>query len=299
MSEVYFSRKVEYKIGKNLILLIIKNLLFPILLLLLFLTSCKTVTKIENPSYNPIIESPIEVKQVDSIFSAMWRNQFNFEYLNVSFSADYEVDKNSTSFSGQLRMKKDSIIWLSISKFSVEGARILLYNDSVFFINRIDETYFSGDFNSINRFINSAVDFDILQAIILGNDFKYYENDKFKSEFDGKYFHLSTVNRRKLKKYIKNENDKLKILIQNIYIDPNTLKIKELSVKEIRANNKLKVQYSDYKKIGGQLFPMSIKINITAEKDIIINVKFSKVNTDSEPTFPFKIPKSYKKSESY
>ncbi len=299
MSKADFGKNNYFFVRKYLFRFSRKVLFYAIFTQILFHYSCKTATKIENYPNEHVIQNPIEVKQVDSIFSSMWRNQFNFEYLNASFSADYEVDKNSTSFSGQLRMKKDSIIWLSISKFSVEGARLLLYNDSFFYINRIDETYFSGDFNTLNRFINSAVDFDMLQSIILGNDFKYYENDKFKSEFDGKYFHLSTVNRRKLKKYIKNENDKLKVLIQNIFIDPYTYKIKELSVKEIRANNKLRVHYSNYKKINGQLYPMSMIIRIMAEKDITINLNFSKISTDSETTFQFKIPKTYKKIESY
>jgi len=260
---------------------------------LLSLISCKSLTKIENNDYKQIIKNPIEFNQVDSVFALMSNNQFDFEFLNASFDADYEVDKNSTSFSGQLRMKKDSIIWLSISKFSIEGARLLLFNDSIFYLNRVDETYFSGDFNTINRFINSAVDFDMLQAIILGNDFKYYENDKFKTEYDGKYYHLSTLNRRKLKKFIKNENDKLKVLLQNILIDPNTFRIIELSVKEIRANNKLKIQYSNYKKINNKFFPMKMIINIMAEKEITIKVNFTKISTSSEATFPFKIPKSY------
>lgn len=278
-----------------------KKVFFKILFLyFLLLFSCKTPTKTEKADYqNNAGDNKVELKQVDSVFALMWQNQFDYNYLNASFTAEYEVDKNSSSFSGQLRMKKDSVIWLSISKFSIEGARLLLYNDSFYYLNRVDETYFTGDFNTINRFINGAVDFDMLQAIILGNDFKYYENDKFKLEYDGKYYHLSTVNRRKLKKFIKNENDKLKVLIQNIFIDPVSFKIKELSVKEIRANNKLRIQYSNYKKIENQLFPMSMIIYVSAEKEIKISIDFSKVSIDSEQTFPFKIPKSYKKTESY
>jgi hypothetical protein len=278
-----------------------KKVFFKILFLyFLLLFSCKTPTKTEKADYqNNAGDNKVDLKQVDSVFALMWQNQFDYNYLNASFTAEYEVDKNSSSFSGQLRMKKDSVIWLSISKFSIEGARLLLYNDSFYYLNRVDETYFTGDFNTINRFINGAVDFDMLQAIILGNDFKYYENDKFKLEYDGKYYHLTTVNRRKLKKFIKNENDKLKVLIQNIFIDPVTFKIKELSVKEIRANNKLRIQYSNYKKIENQLFPMSMIIYVSAEKEIKISIDFSKVSVDSEQTFPFKIPKSYKKTESY
>jgi len=44
---------------------------------------------------------------------------------------------------------------------------------------------------------------------------------------------------------------------------------------------------------------MSMIIYVSAEKEIKISIDFSKVSVDSEQTFPFKIPKSYKKTESY
>ena len=223
----------------------------------------------------------------------MTKNQFNFEWLSVKFSADYEIDNNNTSFSGQIRIKKDSIIWISISKFSIEGARILITQDSIFVINRMDNNYFKSDFNYINRFINSTVDFDMLQAFIVGNDFKYYENDKFKSSFDGENFHLNTVNRHKLKKYIRNENDKLKILVQNIEIDSKNYKIKNLNVKEVKENNKLKISYSDFELISNQLFPKLLQISIISEKVIEIKIDYSKVNINEELNFPFKIPENY------
>lgn len=231
----------------------------------------------------------------DSIFEKMNKSQFHFDWLSAKFSADYEIDNNNTSFSGQIRIRKDSVIWISISKFSFEVARILITEDSVQSINWTDNTYFKSDFNYINRFINNAVDFDMLQAFFVGNDFKYYENDKFKTNFDGSQYHLSTVNRHKLKKYIKTENDKLKILVQSILIDPVTFKINELSVKEVKANNKLKASYSDYEIINGQLFPRKLNVLISAEKEIKINVEFSRINIDEPLNFPFRIPGSYER----
>ena len=209
------------------------------LLFVLLIVSCKPTKEIT--VQKEITPQPAISKEItkDSVFDNMSKSQFRFEWLTAKFSADYEADNNNTSFSGQIRMRKDSVIWISISKFSIEIARMLITEDSVQFINWMDNYYFKSDFNYINRFINNAVDFDMLQAFFIGNDFKYYENDKFKTNFDGIQYHLSTVNRHKLKKYIKTENDKLKILVQSILIDPNTFKIKELTVKEVKANNKL------------------------------------------------------------
>lgn len=261
------------------------------------LFSCKTQETISNTS-NRAKEDTIQIKTTlgsDSIIYKMTENQFNFEWLSAKFTADYETDNNNTSFSGQIRIRKDSIIWISISKFSIEGARILITQDSIFVINRMDNNYFKSDFNYINRFINSTVDFDMLQAFIVGNDFKYYEKDKFKTSFDGEYFHLNTINRHKLKKYIRNENDKLKILIQNIEINPRTYKIINLNVKEVKENNKLKISYSDFENINDQLLAKLLQISIISEKVIGIKLEYSKVILNEEFNFPFKIPENYER----
>ncbi len=261
------------------------------------LFSCKTQETISNAS-NRAKEDTIQIKTTlgsDSIIYKMTENQFNFEWLSAKFTADYETDNNNTSFSGQIRIRKDSIIWISISKFSIEGARILITQDSIFVINRMDNNYFKSDFNYINRFINSTVDFDMLQAFIVGNDFKYYEKDKFKTSFDGEYFHLNTINRHKLKKYIRNENDKLKILIQNIEINPRTYKIINLNVKEVKENNKLKISYSDFENINDQLLAKLLQISIISEKVIGIKLEYSKVILNEEFNFPFKIPENYER----
>ncbi len=266
-----------------------------VIVILSLIVACKPVKQlsIQKETTPPIVIS--KDIPTDSVFENMSKSQFRFDWLSARFSADYEIDDNSTSFSGQIRIRKDSLIWISISKFSIEIARLLITQDSVQFVNWMDNNYFKSDFNYINRFINNAVDFDMLQAFFVGNDFKYYENDKFKTNFDGTQYHLSTVNRHKLKKYIQNENDKLKILVQSILIDPLTFKINELTVKEVKANNKLKASYTDYKKINAQLFPCSLNVLISAEKEIKININFSRISINEVLNFPFKIPRNYER----
>lgn len=267
------------------------------LILFSLITSCKTQKTLSAASNQSITDS-VQTKSAifsDSITYKMSENQFNFEWLSIKFSAEYEADNNNTSFSGQIRIRKDSIIWVSISKFSIEGVRMLITQDSIYVVNRMEDSYFKSDFNYINRFINSTVDFDMLQAFIVGNDFKYYEKDKFKTSYDGENFHLSTVNRHKLKKYIKNENDKLKILVQNIEVDANNYKIKNLIVKEVKENNKLKISYSDFENINSQLFPKLLNIKISSEKEIEIKLEYSRIIINEELNFPFKIPENYER----
>jgi hypothetical protein len=278
----------------------LKHLIFyNLIIIVFFAVGCRSNKQIVRPTQEVVQTlTPVVIEKdisTDSIFDKMSKNQFRFNWFSAKFSAEYEVDNNNKSFSGQVRIKKDSIIWISINKSFIEFARILITEDSVQFISWLDNEYFISDFNYINRFINNAVDFDMLQALFVGNDFKYYENDKFKTNFEGSQYHLSTVNRHKLKKYVKTENDKLKILVQSIYVDPVTYKINDLIVKEVKANNKLKASYGKYENLNGQLFPALLNVLISAEKDIKINIEFSRLMVDEPQNFPFRIPQSYQR----
>jgi hypothetical protein len=280
--------------------LIFKYSLF-LLSSLFFIAGCKTTKQLtpvaeQKPVTQAQVADTIQ-KEANSafLFSKMKENQFRFNRLIIKYSADYINNGEKTSFSGQIRLLKDSLIWISISKFSIEGARLLITNDSIWFLNRMEENWMATDFSYINRFANNAVDFDMLQAFIAGNDFSYYETDKFKASMNGDEYKLSTVNRHKLKKYVRNQNDMLRILVQTLTLDPNTFKIKDVMVKEVKENKKMRAEYLDYQQIGNQLFPGKINVSLHAEKEIKLNLEYNKVTLDEETNFPFKIPSSYQR----
>jgi len=280
--------------------LIFKYSLF-LLSSLFFIAGCKTTKQLtpvaeQKPVTQAQVADTIQ-KEANSafLFSKMKENQFRFNRLIIKYSANYINNGEKTSFSGQIRLLKDSLIWISISKFSIEGARLLITNDSIWFLNRMEENWMATDFSYINRFANNAVDFDMLQAFIAGNDFSYYETDKFKASMNGDECKLSTVNRHKLKKYIRNQNDMLRILVQTLTLDSKTFKIKDVMVKEVKENKKMRAEYLDYQQIGNQLFPGKINVSLHAEKEIKLNLEYNKVTLDEETNFPFKIPSSYQR----
>jgi hypothetical protein len=159
----------------------------------------------------------------------------------------------------------------------------------------MNQTYFIGDYNYVNNFLHSNIDFDILQSFLIGNDLSLYENSSFKASVDAGEYKLSTAERRKLKKFVRNSQEKLKILIQNLWIDPLTFKITKANVKEIqKPNMKLEANYSDFEDIGHQLFPKNISFDISAENDIRVSVSFSRISVTGQQNFSFKIPAGYR-----
>ena len=218
-----------------------------------------------------------------------------FTWFSAKFSAEYSNKGKKNSFSGQIRIRKDSLIWISLTPMlGIEAVRLMISQDSVKMINRLNDTYFTGDYEYVNRFLNTNIDFDLLQACLLGNDLQFYEDGTFRASIDHGAYKLSTGERRKLKKFVRNSQENLKIFIQNIWLDPVNFKITHADVKEIRRDNiKLESTYDDFELVEGQLFPRKMTYVIWAENTIRVKSDFSKMTINNPLQFPFKIPASY------
>jgi hypothetical protein len=243
-----------------------------------------------------IIKQPLKEHGPEYIFEQLKRNELKFRTLSGKFSAEAKIDGENNSFSGNIFIIKDSIIWVSIQKLGLEVARILLSSDSARFMNRINKTYFISDFNYVNQLFKTDFDFDIVQAILIGNDLSYYDNNKFRATIENMQYKLSTLSRVKLKKSLKKENDNTRVLIQDIWLDPFTFKIKKILIKEVKnESRKFLAEYSDFQTIDNQLFPQKMNFQIIEEKKIKIEIDFSKIAFNAAESMPFKIPNNYKK----
>jgi len=246
-------------------------------------------------STRSVIKEPIKEYGADYLFEKLKENEFQYNWLSAKYNLDLLLDKKKTSFNGQLRMRKDSAIWISLSPaLGIEMARILISEDTIKFINRLNKTYFIGDYEKINEMLGTNIDFDIIQSLLIGNDLTYYENGKFRASYDSKEYHLVTAGRAKLKKYVRNKEDEERVYIQNIYLNPESFKITSMKVKEIKKESiKLEALYSKFDKIGEQLFPNYVVYDISANSPILAELKYSKVSLDEKQRFPFKITSKY------
>ncbi|NTW24563.1 MAG: DUF4292 domain-containing protein [Lentimicrobium sp.] len=246
------------------------------------------------------IREPLKEQGADFLFSNLKSNELKYTYFSARFSTSFEQQKNVTSFSGQIRIQKDSLIWISISPvLGIEMARLLITNDSIKYMNRIDNIYFISDFNYINNLINSTLDFDMLQAFLTGNDFSFYENSSFKAGIDNQEYKLVTTDRRKLKKYVRN-NQEINIPIQHIWLSSETFKISRVMIREVQLGGRKVEGTYQYLNDGTQLVPEKLSFNLeTAENKNQLVLEYSKLNTADSLAFPFKIPEKYTKVDKF
>ena len=258
-----------------------------VFILSLFVFSCKPTEKVHR--------APLFDRSPHFLFEKLKSNEFHYEWLSAKYSAEVKTEGKSNSFKTTMRSRKDSVIWMSISPaFGIEVARIHITRDSIRFMNRLNTTYFEGDFKYLNKMFNTDLDFDVLQSILIGNAFSYFEEDDFKSFIDKDYYLLSTIRKRKLKRTIQ-KNDSLNLVVQSIWLEPKTYKIAKYNFRDFNIDRILDVNYSKFAAVDSQLFPFEMHFELKGEKPASININYSKVAHDTPQTLPFTIPAKYER----
>ena len=95
-----------------------------------------------------------------------------FEWMTANL--DIQAEGNGMSFdnlSGQLRMRNDSIVWLSVTAtMGVEVLRAKVSNDSVWVLNRMEKTYLAEPLDSLCAKLGMPLSLPLVQTLLLDNN---------------------------------------------------------------------------------------------------------------------------------
>lgn len=96
----------------------------------------------------------------------------SFEWLTANMSI--QAEGNGMEFndlSGQLRMRHDSLIWLSVTAtMGVEVLRAKVSNDSIWLINRLEKTYLAEPLDTLSTQLGMPLSLPLLQILLLDNN---------------------------------------------------------------------------------------------------------------------------------
>jgi hypothetical protein len=281
------------------------KIILPFLLFALTTTSCKSKKTLAKQTLGTIIDTTNERCRMDfksgkSLSKRMNDCEFDFSYASAKFSCQLTLDSEEHSFNVSVRCRKDSVIWLSISKLGIDAARVLITKDTVkFTLGLTEKRYFVGDFSYINQMLHADLDYEMLQALLFGNSADFHDEDeKLKPGRDKstcQYF-LSTIRKRRLRR-ITNGIETPTESYQTMWLDPETFKITTLEFTDVQAKRKFSSSYSDFKAVDKYLAPFKLLYTITAEKNIKANINYGRISINEPQTFPFKIPPSYERIE--
>lgn len=126
------------------------------LFFLVLLNSCKSLKN--------NVPVATEVIPIDSIYQTIFDPPL-IDWIDARAKVKVSSPQRTDKFVMFLRMKSDSIIWASFKKFGAEGGRVLITQDSVYAINRIEKSYQILSLKMLNSFGFTA-SLNDLQALL-------------------------------------------------------------------------------------------------------------------------------------
>ena len=95
-----------------------------------------------------------------------------FEWMTSNL--DIQAEGNGMAFddlSGQIRMRKDSLVWLSVTAtMGMEVLRAKVSNDSVWIVNRLEKTYLAEPLDTVSTQLGMPLSLPLVQTLLLDNN---------------------------------------------------------------------------------------------------------------------------------
>ena len=208
-------------------------------------------------------------------------NQPDFKTINGKIKAIYASEDDTQSLNITYRIEKDKTIWLSAKLMGLlTVAKVLVTPEEVMFYEKINKTYFKGDFSIAKKYLGVEINFEQLQNLLLGINF--YPLKK-------KSLYYSAPNFVSL-------TEAQPLMVFKAVLDANQFRLSEQSLD--KQNRSLQVNYDKFRKLNQQFFPEELRILAKENQSVIhIDLDFKSVTLNEDLRFPFSIPSNYKPIE--
>lgn len=248
-----------------------------LLVLFLVVASCKTKSVVAVTTAKPM--------SANKLIKYHYNNSFDKETLSARMKVKYRGKNDLPGVTASMRIKKDNTIWISLSKLGFPVGKALITQDKVSYYEKINKTYFEGNFALLSNWLGTELDYEKVQNLLLGQAILDLKNDKHEVALKDVYYELTP----------KKENELFDILY---LLNPQNFKLIKQKVTQPEENKTLSIDYSNYERIDGEFFPKGVLITAKDQKyTTTINVEYRSVEFNKSVSFPFSIPNGYKEIE--
>jgi hypothetical protein len=254
------------------------------------LSSCRSTKKIQTVISNTDTSTVVKItdpaidsaKVKEDIMQKVNSNRIDFDYFMGKIKLDIVDQKDkSTNATAFVRMKKDSLIWVSVTgALGIEGYRVLVKPDTVMIMDKLEKTIAYKSVSYLQELIKLPIDFYNLQDLLLGNPVFFPDNivsyrtsgNTLLALSIGDFFkHLITID-----------------TTRNLVLHSKLDEVKETS------SRTCDITLNGYNNQQGRMFSNEREITVAEKAKLDIKMEYKQVLFDERQDFPFNIPKTYK-----
>jgi hypothetical protein len=210
-------------------------------------------------------------------------DEIDFEYFQGKARVQFKDNQKEREVKATIRIRKDSVIWMTFSMVGVQGGRALINRDSITIVSTIDKEYYVFTYDELSRRFNFPVSYAVIQAAALGNLIRPRQPGDLVTS-DPSFTTLQQTEGT--------------VSIRN-YINAASAKLERVELTESQTQSSLNIQYSNFQEVGPKVFPYNGTISVFYKtvNGLINNTiifEYNKAEVGSkELKFPFNIPRRY------
>ncbi len=211
--------------------------------------------------------------------------EIDFEYFHGKAHMVLKEGQKEREVKANIRVRKDSVIWMNFTVIGVQGGRVLINKDSITVISNVDKEYYVFDYAELSRRFKFEVNYQVIQSAFLGNLLVIRKDE-------------DEVEQKSATFLLKQSSGSIEVLN---YISATTMKIQKVEMKETDTHNTLTINYGNFQPVGNKAFPYNGTITLLYKSasgllNTTIILEYNKAEVgDKELKFPFTIPKKYER----
>jgi hypothetical protein len=230
-----------------------------------------------------IVEPTANYKlSADKIIENHYKNELNFNTLYIKSSISYKDPNQSQNVTAEIKIKKDKIILVSIRILGITMAKALITPDKVQYYEKINSSYFDGNYSALSKLLGIELDFQKVQNLLLGQAFDNLKNEKYNFALEDNKYKLESISNSDI--------------IRKIYLLDNNFLIHKEEIAQPVLERMLQVIYPARKSAEEFNLPAGIAIEANQKSEkTTININYNTISFNEELSFPYSVPNSYER----
>ena len=214
-----------------------------------------------------------------SKLEAIRASQLNYNTFSGKAKTMLDINGSSNNVTLNIRIQKGKKIWVSVTAIAgIEVARALITPDSLLVINKFQGLYVRKPFSYIYSYTSQQINFDSLEALLVGNAIPQLIDDDAKFQADSGRT-VMTGNLRELA---------FKLILGA------DLKANHTELSDLVADQSLTVDNSAFIANASRVLPSQIDLSsVMPKKRVKMSLHYTKTDFDLPLEYPFSIPSDY------
>ena len=222
-----------------------------------------------------------EKQQLVDVLLPIWNKRIDYRTFKGKAKMHYEGKGQNQDFSANIRMAKDSVIWVHITAGMglINVARIYITPDSFQLVNYLEKSGMKMPISEAGKMLPASVDFSVLQNLIIGDALSSKGTATDATDMDGAWsLNMTDPDVNQQASYNKADSTMRSLQV----VTKNGVDFEGL------------ILYNNYSIISDKKFAIDRDINIKSKNELhLLDMTFNNASFDEVIDFPFAIPEGY------